>query len=488
MKRFLAAVLFMFISIFAIPAHARETDRRLHSGGGAWGFKKATSEEIKPLRILLIGDSVMNGYRHGVAEKLADIAACDVWLTPAHLNSPGLCEELGQIVRGDNYDLIHFNIGLHGWPEGRIPEGQYEPLLRQYVDTLKKNAPNADLIWASTTPIMTPEKPRAFDPVNNPTIVERNAIAEAVMTEKKIAIHDLYAVMSDKLNLGTDKFHWSAEGQRLQAESVVGFIRRHWNAESPAYRWPETFAYKSVGGHPLLLDVYKPDSKTLTPVFIIVHGGGWVSGRRNRGSERMVGRQLSDAGIAVVSVDYRLLDGDTSDITTGTFDRVMEDLADAYAWVKKNAETHNFDLDRVGIGGGSAGGHLSAIFAMQHEDIGYYVGICGQYDLCDIGQSRFASVRHQEKYGIQGPADQKRASAIHHIRKNPPVTLLMHGTADDIIDYRQAVRFGNALEANGGRVTLELFEGLGHDFFSTSRGTDHSAPDVMTRFLSEQMR
>ena len=230
---------------FCFASVTKESDKSLHSGGGQWGFKKASSDEIRPFRILLIGDSVMNGYQHDVAKDLADLAACDVWLTPAHLNSNGIRNELEKIVSGEQYDVIHFNIGLHGWVKGRIPDGQYEPLLRQYVDALMKAAGDAKLIWASTTPIMTQEKPRNFDPENNPTIIDRNKIAAKVMSEKKIVINDLYSAVSEKLDIGTDKFHWSSQGKRIQADHVVRSIMKNLNVNKPGQTESE-FSYVDV--------------------------------------------------------------------------------------------------------------------------------------------------------------------------------------------------------------------------------------------------
>jgi len=201
-----------------------ETDKRLHSNGGIWGFYKLQTTEDKPFKVLLIGDSVMQGYRFGAIKDLESIANVDVWLSPAHLYSPGLRDELAKVVSTRKYDIIHFNIGLHGWPEGRIPKGQYEPLLKKYVETIQENSPQAILIWASTTPILTKETPRAFDPNLNSIIIGRNKISEKLMEEKNIMLNDLYALMSDHPERAKDKFHWDSTGTAMQAEKVRNVI------------------------------------------------------------------------------------------------------------------------------------------------------------------------------------------------------------------------------------------------------------------------
>lgn len=487
MKKFLLVCILLMISAFCLAGVEKESDPRLHSGGGIWGFKKSASQEAKPFRVLLVGDSVMYGYQSEVMQALNDTAHFDVWLTPWHLNSDGLRQKLRKYVSGEKYDVIHFNIGLHGWQEGRIPKGQYESLLRQYVDVLLADAGPAKLIWASTTPMMTKETPRQIDPVNNPTIVKRNAIAERVMIEKGITINDLYTPMSENLNMGVDQFHWSDEGKQLQAKAVAQAIRKALVIPSSTPVSSETLVYKKIDKKKLYLDVYRPASRVKTPVFIMVHGGGWSGGKRNGPKETLLKESLPKEGIAFVSIDYRLMRGEVSDITTGTFDRAMEDIADAYKWVMQNADEQNFDVDRIGIGGGSAGGHLSAIFVQRCDGIRYHVGICGLYDMCNIGDSIFPEKEKQIKYGLISEEDRKRASAIYNIRNNPPVTLLMHGTTDKVIEYQQAVRFGQALEKQGGTVQVELFEGMGHPFFQQSHSSDHDTVKVMVEFLKKVM-
>lgn len=190
------------------------------SQDGVWRFYPA-EPDLRLRRVLLIGDSIMNGYRHGVASSLKGRATVDAWLTPVTIKTPGVHEDLRTVLRQGPYDVVHFNIGLHEWEKGFIPEGQYEPLLRAYVKTLREHAGNATLIWASTTQMTVKDKPAELDPENNPTIVERNAIAARVMKQNGIAVDDLYSLMSDKLALAKgDRFHWTKEGAAVQAAAV----------------------------------------------------------------------------------------------------------------------------------------------------------------------------------------------------------------------------------------------------------------------------
>ena len=161
----------------------------LHSDGGAWQFYRQAQKDDLP-RVLLIGDSILNGYRDRVVDALEGKAVVDCWLTPLHLNSPDLHHDLRKVLEQGPYDVVHFNIGLHGWTPGRIPPGQYEPLLRKYVELLKSHSKSSRLIWASSTPITVKDKPTELDPVHNKTIADRNAIAARVMPTYGIADND----------------------------------------------------------------------------------------------------------------------------------------------------------------------------------------------------------------------------------------------------------------------------------------------------------
>ena len=201
-----------------------DTNIGLHSDGGSWSFYPAKEVNDTIPSILLIGDSVMNGYHQSVIDSLKEVANVDYWLTGMHLNSEHLFTDLIKVVSYRDYEVIHFNIGLHGWPEGRIPKGEYAPLLEKYVETIKNNAPNSILIWASTTPVTEQDKPELNAEIN-PTIVNRNRLADSVMNVHDITVNDLYGLVEKKLHLARlDRFHWNSGGYELMANQSISYI------------------------------------------------------------------------------------------------------------------------------------------------------------------------------------------------------------------------------------------------------------------------
>ncbi len=168
-------------------------------------------------RVLLIGDSILNGYHAKAAELLRGKVNLDVWVTPKHIGSKDLPADMQAIFAEHTYDLILFNdIGLHAWTPGRIPEGQYEPLTRAHLANLRKFVPAARLICATTTPMTTKTRPIALDPEFNPLIVERNRIVTKVMAENQVPVVDYYGLLVGKLELAAgDRFHWTKPAYEL---------------------------------------------------------------------------------------------------------------------------------------------------------------------------------------------------------------------------------------------------------------------------------
>src|SRR5581483_6004784 len=114
------------------------------------------------------------------------------------------------------------------------------------------------------------------------------------------------------------------------------------------------------GFRPLRLDLYlAPDgTKTLHPLVIFVHGGGWQSGhtRHSGAFENWPGVLASIAarGYVVTSLEYRL-SGEAP------FPAAIQDVKAAIRWLRAHAAEYGIDKTRAVIWGGSAGGQLAAL-------------------------------------------------------------------------------------------------------------------------------
>ena len=100
-------------------------------------------------RVLLIGDSITRGYYPQVAEKLKGKASVARLATSKSLGDPVLLAEVALVLDQCRFDVVHFNNGLHGWG---YTEAGYGKAFPELVATIRKHAPKAKLIWATTTP------------------------------------------------------------------------------------------------------------------------------------------------------------------------------------------------------------------------------------------------------------------------------------------------------------------------------------------------
>lgn len=111
----------------------------------------------------------------------------------------------------------------------------------------------------------------------------------------------------------------------------------------------------------IAIAIYQPPAPAPRPGLLWLHGGGYIVGSQ-RDDARCV-EIAETVGCAIVSVDYRLA-------PESTYKGSIADSFAALNWMVDNAADLGIDADRVAVGGGSAGGGLSAGLALYNRDHG----------------------------------------------------------------------------------------------------------------------
>ena len=174
-------------------------------------------------RVLLIGDSITRGYGPQVEADLKGKAYVGRMATSKSLGDPALLEEVALVLQEQAFDAIHFNNGMHG--EG-YSEEEYAAALPALLATLRRYAPNAKLIWASTTDVRQRNHLEAADQKTD-RIVQRNRAAAAIVQKENIPIDDLFSLVRGHPDYhAQDGVHFSGKGSEILAAQVSDSIAK----------------------------------------------------------------------------------------------------------------------------------------------------------------------------------------------------------------------------------------------------------------------
>jgi acetyl esterase/lipase len=236
--------------------------------------------------------------------------------------------------------------------------------------------------------------------------------------------------------------------------------------------------YGAAGERPLKLDVLRPraESKDACPVIVWIHGGGWSGGDKSSGLGLLL--PFAQSGNYVCfSVGYRL-SGEAR------WPAQIHDCKAAIRWIKSNGQKYNIDPNRIGVWGGSAGGHLVALLGTsggvkdlegqngspdQSSRIACVVDFCGPSDFPNFfkGTTR-NKVADSAIRGLLGGTEEEKkteavaASPVTYVSKDDPPFLIVHGNEDLIVPFAQAETLYNALKKAGADATRIKIDGGGH--------------------------
>lgn len=264
------------------------------------------------------------------------------------------------------------------------------------------------------------------------------------------------------------------------------------------YRAKFDVPYREDGSKAQRLDVFFVEGKK-RPLVVWIHGGGWRSGSKDQCPALFLVRH----GYAVASIDYRL---------TGeaTWPAQIEDCKAAIKFLRKNASKFGVNPDRIGVWGGSAGGHIAAMLGVTSGSGIFEPGTLQKTSssvqaVCDwFGPSDLVSPALAEDMAAAGddqgprlltsllggsPSEKpelgRAASPITHVSGGDPPFLIMHGDRDSLVPISQSEKLASELKSAGVKVKMKVVENAGH------AGREWARPEVLEtvrKFFDEHLK
>lgn len=273
----------------------------------------------------------------------------------------------------------------------------------------------------------------------------------------------------------------AAPGQRVFPVAATPSLDDHF--PNPAVAFPKGVkAFRDViyqtndGYRPQVVDIYVPASKGPHPLVLYIHGGGWRAGHtRHSGALSdfpKVLAALAAEGFTVASLEYRLS-------SEARFPAQLQDSNAALRFLRANAKQYKIDPARVGVWGGSAGGHLTALTALTCQDtsldpaaakdgcVQAAVTWYGVFDFAGMNATPDGNAAGSKLLGCAGaclPETNRLVSPVAYVDAKDPPFLLIHGTEDAVVPVGQSRLGEAALRKAGVPVETIYIEGVDHSF------------------------
>jgi acetyl esterase/lipase len=264
--------------------------------------------------------------------------------------------------------------------------------------------------------------------------------------------------------------------------------------------------YEKKGGVALTMDVFKPARPNGIGVIWVV-SGGWFSDHNSISAD--LARPFNDKGQTV----FEVVHGSQPKYTVL---EIVPQVQRAVRFIRAHAREYGVDPNRIGISGGSAGGHLSLMIAAQ--------GAAGKSDAADPVEKESSGVQAVAiffpptdflNYGEAGhnvfqdmqtdklnpfapaipitattPKEERERlareeSPMTYVTAKMPPTLVIHGDADDLVPLQQSRRLTSRLEELKVPNRLVVRKGKGHGWPEMGKEDFPLLADWFQRYLGE---
>jgi acetyl esterase/lipase len=283
----------------------------------------------------------------------------------------------------------------------------------------------------------------------------------------------------------------------LALGSVVSTIA--WSASADPQipeniRYQPNVAYDNADPQQVM-DIFQPGDGATHPAVLFIHGGGFRAGSRKGYTKQCI--RLAQLGYVTATMDYRLA-------PKAPFPAAVYDTKAAVRYLRANAKKLGLDAERIGVTGGSAGGHL-VLFLGVTANVPEFEGpgpnrdqssrvqcVVSMYGPSDFTKSYGRSVDAAEVLPLFLGGDlahareaHLRSSPLNWVTPDAAPTLAIQGTKDRYVNYEQSVWIVDRLLSVGVEAQLETIDGADHGF----KGEDEErAEKMMIAFFDRHLK
>jgi acetyl esterase/lipase len=224
----------------------------------------------------------------------------------------------------------------------------------------------------------------------------------------------------------------------------------------------ERYTYKESAGKPRQMEIYFPPNhdpaKAKVPGVILFHGGGWGGGSLSQ--FRVACAYFASRGLVCATAEYQMLSAaDAKKLPTGeTRKRVcVTDAKSAIRWFKQHATELGIDPNRIITGGGSAGGHISALATLNP-------GLNDPADPKDIDTSVVAYLWFNPAFALDDDKDAE-IDVLRHVKSGLAPAIVFFGDQDN---WKKGwdIAHGKWKSLGVQTIELQIAPGQAHSFFN----------------------